>query len=99
MPVLINVIAGWALKFVGGSIAGNVTTFLAPFLKMGSSLASFVVNFVMGILIDLSKTYEGRIFLSVIAIFLIGWYVQNHYTYIERTELTAIMKNCNHTRN
>ena len=86
MSAIFGTIASWALNLIGGS----ALSFLTPFLSAGASVIGFVVNFVMGILLDLSKTYEGRIFLSVVFLFLSGWYVEHNYTYVARAYLTAI---------
>jgi len=86
MSAIFGSIASWAINLIGGS----ALSFLTPFLSAGASVIGFAVNFVMGILLDLSKTYEGRIFLAAVFLSLAGWYVESHYTYVARAYLTGI---------
>ncbi len=90
MGAIFSLVSGWALKFAGGAIGESAVAFLTPFLQAGSSVIGFVVNFVVGILLDLSKTYEGRIFLAVVFLGLAGWYVQHNYTYVARSYLAMV---------
>ena len=86
MSAIFGVISGWVLNLIGES----AVTFLTPLLSAGASVIGFVVNFVVGILLDLSKTTEGRWFLTAVFLFLSGWYVEHNYTYVARAYLTAI---------
>jgi hypothetical protein len=90
MGAIFSLVSGWALKLAGGAIGESAVAFLTPFLSAGASVAGFVVNFAVGILLDLSKTYEGRIFLAVVFLGLAGWYVQHNYTYVARAYLAAV---------
>jgi hypothetical protein len=90
MPAIFGIITGWAIKLIGGAIGESAIAFLTPFLSAGASVIGFVVNFLVGILLDLSKTYEGRIFLAAVFLACSGWYVQHHYTYVARAYLAAV---------
>lgn len=90
MPALFGIIGGWALKLLGGAIGESAVALLTPFLSAGASVIGFAVNFAVGILLDLSKTTEGRIFLVALFLAGSGWYIQHHYTYVARAYLAAI---------
>jgi len=83
-----GVLARFGLSWLSSLLGGAVANFIEPVVRAIIAL----VRGILEIIVDLSRTFEGRIVLAAIAAGLTGWYLYHAYDIVERKEIAAYQR-------
>jgi hypothetical protein len=80
-----GVLTRFGLSWLSSLLGGAVANFIEPLVRAIIAL----VRGILEIIVDLSRSFEGRIVLAAISAGLAGWYLYATYDVVERREVAA----------
>ncbi len=90
MGAMISFITGLlgrlGFSWLSGILGGALANFVEPIARA----AIAIVRGILEIIVDLSRTFEGRIVLALIAGSAAGWYLYATYQVVERRDFAAL---------
>ena len=86
MSIITGLLGKLGFSWLSGIFGGAVASFVEPIARA----AIAIVRGILEIIVDLSRTFEGRVVLALIVGSLAGWYLHTTYQIVERQDIAAL---------